>query len=279
MGFFDFLKPVNKVEYILNKYYRNYPRKPYISSDRNFNDWETRVSTFPNMIVQREMMIPYSDGLLPGHIRMLYWIKNINRGRIPEYFEYEHGIDFDTELKVLTSGGYVLDGVITEKGIEALTRHEDFIEKYYPKPKAKGMAALVRKSPSFTDNIEEIIKYMNQITKKQCQDLGIPTQVISFRLLDPQMTIFSDLPNTPSGKKPKYPRVLHYAQPERGEIWVFGDIWFLEDGSVGKTRQIYWKSGEGLFIDFGQTKGELVLKKVVRSIPLQDNFHEIIYKE
>lgn len=40
MGFFDFLKPVNKVEYIQNKYYRNYPRKPYISPDRDFDDWE-----------------------------------------------------------------------------------------------------------------------------------------------------------------------------------------------------------------------------------------------
>jgi len=141
-----------------------------------------------------------------------------------------------------------------------------------------GAAPVVEEVPPSND-IDGIITYINRITKKQCQALGIPVQTIGLRFLDQQKTVFSNLPNTPSGKKPKYPRILHYERPEKGQIWQFGDIWFQNDGSVGKTRQIYWKSGEGYFIDFGQTRGELVLKKVIRSIPLKDNYHEIIYKE
>lgn len=277
MGFFDFLK--SKPEQIIDKYYKNYPRKPYVSPDRDFSDWEMRVSTFPNMIVQREMMIPYDDGLLPGHVYMLYWIDKIHRQRVPEYFEYEYGINFEEELKFLTENGYVLDGSVTEKGNAALDRHADLITRYHPQPEIQGGAAPVKKQLCPTDDVNEVIKYVNQITRKFCQTYDVPVQKINPRVLDPEQTCFEDMPNTPSGKKPKYPRVLHYASPASDKIWQFGEIWFLEDGSVGKTKQIYWKNGEGYFIYLGQTKKELALKKIIKSIPQQDNYHKIIYKE
>ena len=201
MGFFDFLKPVNKVAYIQNKYYRNYPRKPYISPDRDFDDWEKRVSTFPNMIVQPEMMIPYDDGLLPGHIRMLYWIKNIHLDRVPDYFEYEHGINFKDELHVLEENGYIHDGSVTEKGNDALKSHSAFIEKYYPKPKVHGGAEPVKKPLNATDDIEEVIKYINQITERFCRTYDMPMQKINVRILDPEQTHFENLPNTPGRKE------------------------------------------------------------------------------
>lgn len=279
MGFFDFLKSKTKPEQIIDKYYKNYPRKPYISPDRDFDDWEMRVSTFPNMLVQREMMIPYDDGLLPGHVRMLYWIKNIHRDRIPEYFEYEHGINFEEELKFLIENGYVLNGSVTMEGDAALGRHADFLNRYYPRPETQGGATPIKKQLCSTDDVNEVIKYINEITKKSCQTYNVPVQKINPRILDQKQTRFEDLPDTPSGKRPKYPRVLHYASPASDKIWQFGEIWFLEDGTVGKTKQIYWKNGEGIFIYFGQSKKELVLKKVERSVPLKSNTHEILYKE
>lgn len=42
-------------------------------------------------------MTPYSDGLLPGHIYMLYWLKKYKNKRVPAYFEYRYGIDFEKE--------------------------------------------------------------------------------------------------------------------------------------------------------------------------------------
>lgn len=278
MGFFDFLKPVKKVEYIQNKYYRNYPRKPYISPDRDFDDWEKRVSTFPNMIVQPEMMVPYADGLLPGHIRMLYWLANIHLNRVPDYFEYEHGIDFTAELPVLESGGYISNQTVTPKGMQAIEDHIDFIHKYYPEPKQKGGIAPALPSSSLTE-IDDIIAYINKISRPVFRKCNIPVQNILLKRFDQRKTCFTYLPKTPSGKPPKYQRVLHYEVPELRKIWQFGDIWLMPDGTVGKTKQIYWKNGEGIFIYFGQSKGELVLKKVERSVPLKSNTHEILYKE
>lgn len=47
------------------------------------------------------MMVRNEDGLLPGHIYMLYWLNKFTNKRIPQYFEYEYGIDFEKEVILL----------------------------------------------------------------------------------------------------------------------------------------------------------------------------------
>lgn len=74
-------------------------------------------------------MTRFSDGLLPGHIYMLYWIDKIHRKRIPVYFEYEFGIDFEKEKLFLQKNGYLDSGNrLTEKGRQAISSHYDVIE-------------------------------------------------------------------------------------------------------------------------------------------------------
>ena len=108
MGILDFLfgksKAVEKLDKntIYQKYYTDYPEKPYISNERNIREWLERAEMFPSQsLVSRNMMVRYNDGLLPGHIYMLYWLKKYSNKKTPAYFEYEYGIDFVAEKTFL----------------------------------------------------------------------------------------------------------------------------------------------------------------------------------
>lgn len=116
---------------IYKKYYSDYPIKPFISKDREQNtDWLEQAKMFPeHSIIPRGMMTRFSDGLLPGHIYMLHWIDKIHRKRIPVYFEYEFGIEFDKEKLFLQEKGYLdNDNRLTGKGKQAILAHYDVIE-------------------------------------------------------------------------------------------------------------------------------------------------------
>ena len=61
---------------IYETYYQDYPEMPFISRHRELNtNWIEQAKMFPEQsIVPKTMMKRYSDGLLPGHIYMLYWL-------------------------------------------------------------------------------------------------------------------------------------------------------------------------------------------------------------
>lgn len=118
-------------EQIYKKYYRHYPEKPYISQDREFNtNWMEQAEMFREQsIIPKSMMSRFSDGLLPGHVYMLYWTDKIHRKRIPAYFEYEFGIDFEKEKLFLQENGYLdSENRLTEKGRQAISSHYDVVE-------------------------------------------------------------------------------------------------------------------------------------------------------
>lgn len=119
---------------IYKKYYSNYLEKPYISRDRELNtNWIADTDNWFSMTGQmrwipKEMMTRFSDGLLPGHVYMLYWIDKIHRKKIPVYFEYEFGIDFEKEKLFLQENGYLdNNSQLTEKGRRAISNHYDVI--------------------------------------------------------------------------------------------------------------------------------------------------------
>lgn len=76
----------------------------------------------------------YDDGLLPGHIYMLYWLQKYTNKKVPAYFEYKYGIDFEKEKGFLCEKLY-LDNTNkpTPKGVDAITKHYDIIENHAPK--------------------------------------------------------------------------------------------------------------------------------------------------
>ena len=117
---------------VYSKYYYNYPIKPFISKDREVRtQWLEQSEMFPEQsLVPKNNMIRYIDGLLPGHVYMLYWIKNVNRKRIPSYFEYKYGIQFSKEKEFLTDNGYLKNGKLTEKGERAIELHNEVIKNH-----------------------------------------------------------------------------------------------------------------------------------------------------
>ena len=119
---------------IINRFYANYPETPYVSNDRP-KDWIERAEMFPKQcIIPKSTMQRYSDGLLPGHIYMLYWLKRYTNKKVPSYFEYKYGIDFEKEKIFLFQNEYI-DNLAkpTEKGEKAITKHYKIIENHSPK--------------------------------------------------------------------------------------------------------------------------------------------------
>lgn len=112
-------------------FYKGYPEMPFISQDRELNtNWIDQTQMF-GVSPAREMMVRYSDGLLPGHIYMLYWIKEIHRKRIPVYFEYQYGINFTDEQDFLYKQGYLTSEMkLTSKGESAILSHYDIVENH-----------------------------------------------------------------------------------------------------------------------------------------------------
>ncbi len=117
---------------IYDLYYKDYSEKPFISQDREFNtNWIEQSKLFPEQsLVSKTMMNRYPDGLLPGHIYMLYWLKKYTNKRVPSYFEYKYGIDFYKEKRFLTQNGYLANSKPTQKGELAINTHHDVIAKH-----------------------------------------------------------------------------------------------------------------------------------------------------
>ena len=120
---------------VYKKYYKSYPIKPFISMDREKNtNWLEQAEIFSKQsIIPISMMTQFNDGLLPGHVYMLYWINKNGQKKVPSYFEYKYGIEFDREKKYLINNGYLVDDKLTNKGEEAINVHYDIIEAHSPK--------------------------------------------------------------------------------------------------------------------------------------------------
>ncbi|WP_339165425.1 minor capsid protein [Siminovitchia sp. FSL W7-1587] len=119
--------------------YKDYPEQPFISSDRDIKEWLKQAETFPDQsFVKREMMVRNEDGLLPGHIYMLYWLNKFTNKRIPQYFEYEYGIDFEKEV-ILLRDRELLDKSLkpTNNGLNIMNKYQYIIEKHNMKNKRK----------------------------------------------------------------------------------------------------------------------------------------------
>lgn len=120
---------------IYEKFYSSYPEKQFISQDRELNtNWIEQVDLFhAQSLVEKSMMIRYKDGLLPGHIYMLYWLEKYKNKRIPVYFEYKYGIEFEKEKIFLEENGFLNNGVPTVKGKDFLEQHINVVEEHSSK--------------------------------------------------------------------------------------------------------------------------------------------------
>ena len=119
---------------ILEKYYVNHEVNPYISPDRDLEDWLLD----PKHVSKRNMEL-LQDGLLAGDIILLW---RINFGTFttetwfPKYFEYTYGIHAPEHVKVLVDKGYA----VIESAFDSLDHINATMKKTMLKK--KGVAGL-----------------------------------------------------------------------------------------------------------------------------------------
>ena len=141
--------------------YTDYPEMPFISKDREkYTNWldeaiEWYKTTGKIRGIQKEMMTRYPDGLLPGHVYMLYWLKKYTmKRRIPVYFEYKYGVDFIKEKAFLFENGYINEqDKPTEKGENAIKIHADVIEQHTPPKPDTSIEGITKQILKQRDNM------------------------------------------------------------------------------------------------------------------------------
>lgn len=105
---------------------------------------------------------------------------------------------------------------------------------------------------------EDILSLNCFLSEGHMNDPEIPVFLIHEKDIrfEPSQPSFDDytrlftLPLTPTGKKPKYPLELSFCTLSQDEHWkasteggkeIFGQIWYLSNGEIGKARVICWE--------------------------------------
>lgn len=140
--------------------------------------------------------------------------------------------------------------------------------------------------------IKEDIKQINDSVKKYCntfnivEDLSIDVESLKFDVTYSEktgskqyFTFFECTPYTPTGKLSKFPLILHYATKNHMKATFqqdyFGEIYYLQDGNIGKARLIYWIEHSMYLFSMGLKGKTLVVQKIEKST---EGNKEIIYK-
>lgn len=141
---------------IIDTFYSDYPNIPYISDDRS-EEWIEQAKLLPKQsIIPKSMMKRYRNGLLPGHIYMMYWLGKYTNKKVPVYFEYKYGIDFEKEKVFLHQKGFLDNSdKPTDKGEKEIEKHYDVIENH----KAK------KPSRSFKDIEKQMLEQIKDMRK------------------------------------------------------------------------------------------------------------------
>lgn len=112
-----------------------YDKIPYIASEGDANDLIKQIK-LSNMLLPHKsyMMFINDDKLVFGHIVILWWVKEVNRKRMPKFFSQEYGLNFREELKWLKTLDFIdEENVMTQKGEDMLNSHTDIIEHHKKK--------------------------------------------------------------------------------------------------------------------------------------------------
>ncbi len=119
---------------IQKQYYSDFSEIPFVSPARKQDiNWIDMITTFPNMLVQREMMERNPDGLLPGEVYLLYWIDHFKGKKdYPVYFEYRYGIDPSDSKTLLMDKDLLFEDHATEKGQAILSKYNHVLEAHSP---------------------------------------------------------------------------------------------------------------------------------------------------
>ena len=101
------------------------------------------------------------------------------------------------------------------------------------------------------------------------ESLKFDIEKIEHTTINQYFTYFECNPYTKTGKLSKFPLILHYATESFNDVNAsknyFGEIYYLQDGSIGKCRLIYWNRRTMYLIDLGLIGKTLSTKKIEKT--------------
>lgn len=127
--------------------------KPYISPNRDMNDFDAQAQHFPSMRIDKRLMNPLEEDLLPGEIILLEWSNHKSEhASIPAYFEYDYGLNAAIDRQKLIRLGYLTVASPSES-LESLRVPElkDILRSNSQKLSGKKLELIQR----ITENIDE----------------------------------------------------------------------------------------------------------------------------
>ncbi len=101
----------------LEEIYAGYAEIPYVSKERDLQDWINNPEKYPYKKVEKSQMIRLKEGILPGDLILLWRIgfNNFTTESIfPEYFEYRYGVDASKSIELLQQLGMIRLGTAIE---------------------------------------------------------------------------------------------------------------------------------------------------------------------
>ena len=180
----------------------------------------------------------------------MYWIGKNGQKRVPAYFEYKYGIDFEREKQFLIDNGYLENDKPTSKGADVIVTHFDVVEAHSPEATSAKKAQmkfeeadaisieqnntlsnfkisqiqsvnqrnLMLVSDIDKEKIKNDLMLLNKLLSKAQKALEIKTKleikvdeiVYNSSLKNRLCTYFEYEPFTSSGKSSKYPFVLYF---------------------------------------------------------------------
>ena len=130
--------------------------------------------------------------------------------------------------------------------------------------------------------VKRDIEFINTLVKESCaitkikpllhidvESLKFDIEKIEHTTTNQYFTYFECNPYTKTGKLSKFPLILHYATDSFNDVDAsknyFGEIYYLQDGSSGKCRLIYWNRRTMYLIDLGLIGKTLSTKKIEKT--------------
>ncbi|MCQ9210422.1 hypothetical protein [Granulicatella seriolae] len=119
--------------------YKDYQVMPYISPERDLNDWLAQVELSSSKLVPKRNMLMLEEGLLPGHIIVLWRVQfgtYTTTTVISKYFEHMYGVNGKQAMAELIEKGMVVE----ERALDSLDHlTAPMLKKFL---KDKGVAGL-----------------------------------------------------------------------------------------------------------------------------------------
>lgn len=272
---------------IWNMFYKDYEIKPFISKYRElYTKWLSEPdSMFPPRLVKKEDLQYYDDGLLPGHIYLIYWLnKQKSTIKYPVYFEFEYGINPQFARNQLFEHGFIDDNNrMTDKGLSAVKNHIDIIEERHPQPKHTYLPLLhipVDAFPKFDlsrmnegyskipDSDLGLVNTTFDLTNKLIKDFLCQIHYetihqITDLIYEIDYTFYIYEPYTDTGRRRHLPFSVVFSSKKDNDLdfpFIEGGMSYDRDGIINEFAATF-RRPETIMIYGKQVKGEIFIDK------------------